>query len=245
MRPSPPRRLDYDALRRAAAEVEHIERGLDSRVVCPPPVLLRDEPRHRLALCHRERRRRDPVHLSLELVQPAHLRDVVSCELRQPSRQDRNRRAGLDDGREDESSIHLGTLSELPSERRLDQPEPRDLPDVVLEVHEELGEPTPIVPCVQPSDQRRTVAIGPLEHAEQLASRRLPQRAEDPRTDGVVGPHRRSEKPPEPEGPSGFSMRTVPSRTSACQVGAERQRPPERRRDPVRMPVLTPPAPCA
>jgi hypothetical protein len=41
----------------------------------------------------------------------------------------------------------------------VDQPELRDFAHVVLEVHEQLGEPRGIVPDVQPTDQRGPVGI--------------------------------------------------------------------------------------
>jgi hypothetical protein len=49
------------------------------------------------------------------------------------------------------------------------QPQPCDLAHVVLQVHQEIGEPSGVVPSVEPTDQRGAVDVGPLEDPEQLA----------------------------------------------------------------------------
>jgi hypothetical protein len=61
----------------------------------------------------------------------------------------------------------------------IDEPEPRDLAHVVLEVHQELGEPRGVVPNVQPPDQRRPVCIRPLEDPKQLPRSGLAECGDD------------------------------------------------------------------
>jgi hypothetical protein len=67
----------------------------------------------------------------------------------------------------------------------VNEPQPSNLPHIVLEVHQEVGEPRGIVPGVQPTDQRGAVSVGALKDAEQLAGARLAQGCDDGLADVV------------------------------------------------------------
>jgi hypothetical protein len=69
------------------------------------------------------------------------------------------------------------------------EPKPGYLPNIVPEVHEELGQPCGIVPYVQPTDQRGAVGVGPLERIEQLAGATLAEGRNHSLADPFLTPH--------------------------------------------------------
>ena len=89
------------------------------------------------------------------------------------------------------------------------------------------------------SISRYSLTLTPRRHAacptDQPARLRLLEHPWEPRHRRTVGHRRESEKPPEPEGPSGFSTRNLAASVLACQASRshERLRPPVQLADPV------------